>query len=46
MFTRDNGLIISIKRFFYMLKSVNYSETIKLVFKSNKTFQYAIHAWN
>ena len=46
MFTSDNERVISMERFSYMLESVNCSETIKLVFKSNKTFQYAIHAWN
>ena len=29
-----------------MLKSVNCGETMKLTFKSNETFQYAIHSWN
>jgi hypothetical protein len=46
MFTSDNEHVISLERFSYMLKSVNCSETIKLAFKSNETFQYAIHAWN
>jgi hypothetical protein len=46
MFTSDNEHIISMERFSYMLKSVNCSETIKLEFKSNETFQYAIDAWN
>jgi hypothetical protein len=46
MFTSDNERVISMERFSYMLKSVNCSETIKLAFKSNETFQYAIHAWN
>jgi hypothetical protein len=46
MFTSDNERVISMERFSYMLESVSCSETIKLVFKSNETFQYAIHAWN
>lgn len=46
MFTSDHELIISMERFSHMLKSVNCGETMKLAFKSNETFQYAIHAWN
>jgi hypothetical protein len=46
MFTGDNELLISMERFSHMLKSVNCGKTMKLTFKSNETFQYAIHAWN
>jgi hypothetical protein len=46
MFTGDNELVISMERFSHMLKSVNCGKTMKLTFKSNETFQYAIHAWN
>lgn len=46
IYAADGEKVILMERFAEMLKSVDCGENMVLRFKSNTSFQYAIHAWN